>query len=87
MADRISFWRSPQKDEVDLVIETIPLLPIEVKYKNKVNSQDIAGLIKFLLKKNLTRGIIVTKDTLDEKEIKGVSVLFVPTWLFLLAIV
>jgi len=33
---------------------------------------------------NQKKGIVVTKDLLDEKKIDGKTIMFIPVWLFLL---
>lgn len=83
LSERVSFFRTPQKEEVDLILENNVLLPVEVKYRKNVS--DLPGLTKFM-EKHKSRGIVVTKDILSEKEISGKKILFVPTWLFLVAV-
>ncbi len=57
------FWRTPQKDEVDMVIETPDRpLPVEVKYQNTIVKKDAKPLIKFMKKHGATKGIIITKN-------------------------
>jgi len=51
------FWRTPQKDEVDIVLTT-PLLPVEVKYRNR---PDTGGMGKFFEKFGGKSGIVITK--------------------------
>ncbi|MFH1256071.1 MAG: ATP-binding protein [Candidatus Diapherotrites archaeon] len=85
LSERLSFWRSPQKEEVDLVLTQGGLLPIEVKFKNKVEAKDLSPLLKFMKKQNLHKGIIVSKNQLEKKKISGKEILLIPAWLFLLA--
>lgn len=83
VAEKIGFWRSPQKDEVDVIIETKPLLPIEVKYRNRIDTNDLKGILKFIGHHQLPLGIVVTKNKIGQENIKGNNILFVPAWLFL----
>jgi len=53
------FWRTPQKDEVDIILDKKIILPIEIKYSNKSNTKPIT---KFMKKYNLKKGCIITKD-------------------------
>lgn len=86
ISERIFFWRTPQKEEVDIVLDTGILLPIEVKYRNRIESSDTDSIVKFMKTCRLKKGIVVTKDFFEEKEIDGKRILFVPVWLFLLVI-
>lgn len=78
------YWKN--KYEVDFVLETDILIPVEVKYME--HPKDIKGLLKFMEKFSQKKGIVVTKDLLEERKInlegQEVQVLFIPAWLFLL---
>lgn len=82
--DGTSFWRTPQKIEVDIIVEDDIILPIEVKYRREIGKSDIKGLLKFLERFNLNKGIIVTKDLLKIEQIGSKEVIYIPAWLFLL---
>lgn len=72
------FWRTPQKDEVDIIIEeNNKPFPIEVKYTSKINEQsDLFGLKKFMEKYAVKKGMIITKDSSkDLGNIKLVSLM------------
>lgn len=72
------FWRTPQKDEVDIILEIDKkLMPIEIKYKNKPDKKSV---IKFMEKYKLKEGYVITKDL--EKDEEGIK--FVPLWKWLL---
>jgi predicted AAA+ superfamily ATPase len=61
------FWRDKQV-EVDLVIDKkTHLLPVEVKYRNKIKPEDVAGLRVFMDKYALKTGLVITKNTLREE--------------------
>lgn len=59
------FWRTPQKDEVDIILDKKITLPVEIKYSNKANTKPIT---KFMKKYDLKKGIIITKDFEGKKE-------------------
>lgn len=80
-----SFWRTPQKDEVDIVIKKKGILPVEVKYRSQIAAGDVKPLLKFCRKFNVTKGIIVTKDLLEMRKMDGISITLIPAWFFLLA--
>jgi len=78
------FWRDKQKNEVDVVLDTKPLLPVEVKFQGHIAPSDLKGLRTFMATHKVDRGILVTKNTFqkitkDEKEI-----FMIPAWMFLL---
>ncbi|MFH1014247.1 MAG: ATP-binding protein [Thermoplasmatota archaeon] len=81
--DHAAFWRTPQKDEVDIVVKGKEILPIEVKYQTQITSDDVKTLLKFCKKFRCNNGIVVTKTTLEKKTVDGVDILFIPAWFFL----
>lgn len=84
--EKISFWRTPQKDEVDIVAEQNGLMPIEVKYRGQISRKDVKSLLKFMKKFNIEKGTVITKELLEKKSFKEKRVLFIPAWLFLLLV-
>ncbi|MFH0795937.1 MAG: ATP-binding protein [Candidatus Omnitrophota bacterium] len=75
------FWRERQA-EVDLVMsETIPL---EIKYKNTLDKDDVNGILRFADRFKSRKAIILTKEILKEDKIEGLPVYFIPVWLYLL---
>ena len=75
----LSFWKN--RGEIDIVYEDIP---IEVKYQEKINSEDFKTLKEFMKKFNKKEGMLLTKN--EEKEIKfeeGIIKL-IPFWKWLL---
>ncbi len=81
--EKVNFWRSPQKDEVDLVVDGDGLLAVEVKYRSHISRREIGGLLKFV-KRYGAQGVVVTRERLERGQFRGVDVLFIPAWLFLL---
>jgi predicted AAA+ superfamily ATPase len=81
--DHAAFWRTPQKDEVDIIVKGKQIRPIEVKYQNQITSDDVKNLLKFCKKFRCDNGIVVTKNTLEKKTVDGVDILFIPAWFFL----
>lgn len=87
LSDNISFWRTPQKEEVDIVAETgSELMPIEVKFRASVDDSDAKTVLKFMEKYGSEKGLVITKDVLSERKLGGKTVLFIPVWLFLLVV-
>ncbi|MEW6528477.1 MAG: ATP-binding protein [Candidatus Micrarchaeota archaeon] len=87
MGERIFFWRTPQKEEVDILVEiNNEFIPIEVKFRNNISNSDTKILLKFMERKNIRHGFLITKDLFAEKELSGRHITFVPAWLFLLVV-
>lgn len=85
ISERLSFWRTPQKEEVDIILDDL-MLPIEVKYKSNIDRDDIKNILKFLEKYKKNKGLIVTKDVFRREEINGKEIVMIPAWLFLLVV-
>lgn len=63
---------------------SIQPIPIEVKYKQNIDKNDIGGLLRFMVTHGSKKGIVVTKDTLKEENTEYGKISYVPAWLFLL---
>jgi predicted AAA+ superfamily ATPase len=61
------FWRDKQV-EADIIIDKkTHLLPVEVKYRNKIDDKDLAGLYGFMKKNDTKTGIVITKNILKKE--------------------
>ncbi|GHV90085.1 ATPase [Spirochaetia bacterium] len=68
------FWRDKQV-EADIIIDKkTHLLPVEIKYRNKIEDKDLDGLYDFMKKYNAKTGIVITKNILKKEG----DVYFVP---------
>jgi len=57
------FFRTTSKREVDFIkIDNNKIIPIELKYKERIRNDDLNGLIYFLDKFKLDEGILLTKE-------------------------
>ena len=76
---RKSFWKNG--DEIDIVHNDIP---IEVKYQEKIGSEDLKPLRDFMKKFGQRKGILITKR--DERVIKNEegTIQLIPIWKWLL---
>ena len=81
-ADHLLFWRD-QHNEVDLIIEGTPLLPIEVK---NTNHQTLpSGLAHFINRYHLPVGMVVYHGSFTTMLLgKNAKIYFIPASLFLL---
>ena len=82
--DARRFWRSPQRHEVDIVVEGKPPMPIEVKYKSHIQADDLRTLLQFCERFKARKAVLITKDQLHKKSIKDIEVRYIPAWMFLL---
>ncbi len=73
------FYRDAQKREVDFIFN----VPIEVKFQKHITRADLKNILYYLNRKNKTRGIVITKDYLDERNFKDKTLFFIPLHLFL----
>jgi predicted AAA+ superfamily ATPase len=74
------FWRDKMQHEIDIIVKKNKIVPIEIKYKNSLNSSDNKNM-EFFLEKNKSNAIMVTKNILKEEN----KILYIPAWLFLLS--
>ena len=82
--DNTGFWRTSQKQEVDIVIQNPIPIPVEVKYRKHIGKGDLKGILKFMEKFNVNKGVVVTKDILEKENLDDRILFYIPAWLFLL---
>lgn len=84
------FWRTPQKYEIDAVLkENDEIIPIEVKYRERVTRKNLKNLLRFCERFKADRAVMITKDKSGEDEFvlrdkRKVKIRFVPAWRFFL---
>ncbi len=65
-SNHIFFWRYGKKDEneVDFIFydDSDIEVPIEVKYRNRISSRDIDGIINYKRKSGVKNALVITKD-------------------------
>ncbi len=74
------FYRDPYKNEVDIILRNGQITPIEIKY-GKISTK---SLIKFMNKKNIAVGYVISYRKEENKEIGDKKVNIVPAYKFLL---
>ena len=75
------FWRSPQKDEVDVIlIRNKDIIPIEAKIRERIREKDASSLFKFMKKYNVKNGMMITLNTENTLEKNDLRVNLVPYW-------
>ena len=60
------------------------MIPVEVKYQSSISRSDYKGLLTFMEKFHVKKGILVTRDLLDVHNIDSKEIRLIPVWLFLL---
>ncbi|MBN2089762.1 ATP-binding protein [candidate division KSB1 bacterium] len=78
------FWRDPYHHEVDFIeIENNQILPIEIKYKETIQSKDINNLLLFSKKFNCKKAIIFKKGVEEKSayfDSHGVEIIETPIY-------
>lgn len=75
------FYRSPQKDEVDLVhVAGNFTLPIEIKMRESVSAKDAGALFKFLRYFGKKQGLLISLRDETELVNNGMAVKVLPYW-------
>jgi len=77
---QLLYYLNKNRQEIDFIVPSYKFTPIEVKYRKKPIINDA---FKEILEKT-NKGLIITKDKLEEKQINNKKVIFVPAWLFVL---
>lgn len=80
----VFYWRGKKDREVDFVLRTeaTKSVPIEVKYQRTISNKDLFGTIDFLKVSGSSKGIILSRETLETKR----NIVILPVWLFLLLV-
>ncbi|MBU4222786.1 MAG: ATP-binding protein [Euryarchaeota archaeon] len=82
---KIFYWLDKKKNETDIIMSYgSELIPIEVKYRTSIDDGDLKGILNFSINFGVKNAYVVTKAMMEEREIEGIRVSFIPLWLFLL---
>jgi predicted AAA+ superfamily ATPase len=75
------FYRSPQKEEVDLIIDNQgKLIPVEIKIREKIKIKDLKPLIKFMKRFKCESAVVISKDDERIEKINELKVTILPYW-------
>jgi predicted AAA+ superfamily ATPase len=80
--EAVKFWRSQNGNEVDFIIESNNIVPVEVKYRSFIQPQIPNGIRFFVQKYASKNAFVVTKDYYACVRDKDCNVFFVPASLF-----
>lgn len=76
------YWRE-NGDEIDIILDCMEhVLPIEVKYRNRIDMPNVKAIREFVESGQAPFGLVVTVDKLE----KDGKLIYVPLWLFLLMV-
>lgn len=78
--DKVRFWRSEKKQEVDFIIEKVNSIPIEVKYQLFKKPAIPENLIFFIGKYQPKIAFVLTKNFEREVSFAKTKVFFCPCW-------
>jgi hypothetical protein len=67
------YWRKGNR-EVDFILKNREILPIEVKYKEKIDKSNFKGLIKFCKKFGVKKSILLTNNLEESFEFDGIRI-------------
>jgi predicted AAA+ superfamily ATPase len=82
---KIFYWLDKKKNETDIVMSCgSELIPVEVKYRSYIEVSDLKGILSFCQEFSVRNAYVVTKTLMEESEIEGIRISFIPLWLFLL---
>ncbi len=78
--NRVFYWEDSSKKEVDFVVKLDgTYIPIEVKFRSDVKTDDLNGLHNFMEGGSCNGGIVITKNQLKTEQ----GIAYVPYYLFL----
>ncbi|VVB91392.1 AAA domain protein [uncultured archaeon] len=82
---KIFYWLDKKKNETDIIMSYgSELIPVEVKYRSSIDDSDLKGTLNFCQDFSVKNAYVVTKTLMEERDIEGIRVSFIPLWLFLL---
>jgi uncharacterized protein len=84
LSDNLSFWRQGEKEIDFIVFKEKNILPIEVKFSNKIDNKNLKVLTDYIKSKQLEFGVVVTKNELNKKEVNSQTLYYIPYYLILM---
>jgi len=77
--ENLSFWRSPDGNEIDFIFESArEILPIEVKFQKAQQLKIQPGFQIFLKKMGLQQAVVVSDQLLEMRQMNGSQVFVIP---------
>lgn len=76
------YWKG--KREIDFVIRNGEMKLLNVSYTDKPHERELAGIVEGLQEFNLKKGLILTKNYFETKQLEGKTIEYVPLWVWLI---
>ena len=67
--NKVFYWKA--NDEIDFVVTNKEIIPVEVKYKNRIAENDKKSLIHFLKKFKKNKAILITKTLYGQEKVSS----------------
>ncbi len=81
--NHVFYWKDHNNREIDFIFaDSEKQVPIEVKYRNKIDSRELGGLVNFLDETDTKSGIVLSKNESSERK----DYVTIPTAVFLMMI-
>lgn len=75
------FYRSPQKDEVDLILDNQEkVMPVEIKIRGKIKTKDLKPLFRFMGRFKCDHAMVISKDLERLEKAGDLKVTILPYW-------
>ena len=75
----LSFWRSPDGNEIDFIFEFAgEILPIEVKFQKAQQLKIQPGFQIFLKKMGLKHAVVISDQLLETRQADGYQIFIIP---------
>jgi hypothetical protein len=81
---KLYYWRI--NDEVDFVISDEEVIPVEVKYKKRIDENDKSKLKNFMRKFKKNKAFLITKDLYGQEKVGKGLLYFIPAEILLLSL-
>ena len=79
------FYHSTTKQEIDIILPAgNTFLPIEVKYRGKIQKKDMSALRSFMIRYKVDKGYLLSYDFEKEYAFSWGKIFIIPAWKFLL---
>jgi predicted AAA+ superfamily ATPase len=79
----VSYWKG--KHETDFVVQNGELKLFNSSYTNDLPERELSGILEGLNEFNVNKGVILTKNYIETKDVDGKTVEFIPLWAWLIA--
>lgn len=79
--EELKYWRTKSGNEVDFIVDSAEVIPVEVKYQEFTRKAVPSGVRYFSQDYKSKLGMVVTKSLFDKIQYNNTTVWFIPVWL------